>query len=562
MSNFCYRLAETFKGFFLLSFFTLVLACASNQKVIYDARFQEDLDKMPIPIPEETKPGEYFDHLYNKSVRYAHHVFDIPGWGRALGQVFGANTAKQAENINAWDEVPDSSWFTNRIGRSPLSTEKIRAGAKTSAGPDTSNPWTIIRGKTDGVSAGFTIKDSLGDMYFIKFDPPGHQELSSAAETISSLILHSAGYNVPAYYVLSVPLNIFELSKKAKIRGKYGVKRKMTDNDLAFILKKVESNDRGYSRISASKALEGRPIGPFMYEGKRGDDANDRINHQHRRELRGYPVFGAWLNNTDLRFQNTLDMYIGKPGSGYVRHNMLDFGTSLGSAGYRGKTKNTGYEALVDYSEIGKNIVSFGFREPYWVNVQKTKFKSVGIFESTIFDPLKWRTQYGNLAFDFMTNRDAFWATKIIMKFNDEHISTIVREAKYSNPDAEKYVIDTLKQRRDKIGKTWFSRITPLDEFSLIKNLGKWQLTFTDLAVQGKLVSNKTRRYKINGQDNHNLRVNSRGVGVINFNKSALVEENTVKLDIMENEAFVGKGVSVNIVCRQTTCIIAGISRL
>ena len=567
MSKHYYHLAEICKCFLLLILSIALFSCATKTSMVLDARFQKDLDKTPIPIPEETEPGEFWDHLYNKSFRHLYRMIDIPAWSRSFGYKAGIIDEKQAENVNAWDEVPDSTWFTNRIGKFQLSVDEIKTGAKSKPGPDISKSWQVIQGKSNGVTAGFTIKDVRGDMYFVKFDPPKLQEIASAAEIISSLILHSAGYNVPAYYALSVPLDIFILSNQAKIKGKYGVKRKMTDNDLKSILKNIETDDQGLARVSASLALEGHPIGPFLYEGTRKDDINDKIAHQHRRELRGYSVFGAWLNNSDLRFQNTLDMYIGKPGKGYVQHNMLDFGTSLGAAGNSGKTLNTGYEALLDYSEIGKNLASLGFREPYWMNVKKSEFSSVGIFESDIFDPLRWRTQYNNLAFDLMTDRDAFWAAKIIMKFHDEFVTAIVKEAKYSNPKAEVYMIETLKQRRDKIGKAWFKRTTPLDDFSLQKRDNKWVLHFIDLAVKYNLALSKDRTYDTHINEKSNkLRVDPEGNGSLIINEMSGNELNqpitiNIQFNVKHRGEKIGKGVITSVVCQKSDCVISGLKR-
>ena len=40
----------------------------------------------------------------------------------------GETVNVRAGNVNALDEVPDSSWFTNRLGRRPMTTEEIARG--------------------------------------------------------------------------------------------------------------------------------------------------------------------------------------------------------------------------------------------------------------------------------------------------------------------------------------------------------------------------------------------------------------------------------------------------
>src|SRR5580765_246636 len=49
----------------------------------------------------------------------------------------GRGTAEgaRAKNLNTVDEVPDSSWFTNRAGHRNLTTTEIAIGPDTTSGP-------------------------------------------------------------------------------------------------------------------------------------------------------------------------------------------------------------------------------------------------------------------------------------------------------------------------------------------------------------------------------------------------------------------------------------------
>jgi hypothetical protein len=64
------------------------------------------------------------------------------------------------------------------------------------------------------------------------------------------------------------------------------------------------------------------------------------------------------------------------------------------------------------------------------------------------------------------------------MGFTDSQIRAIVKTGQYSNPAAERYIADCLIARRDKIGRTYFARVLPLDRFEVRGGL----LTFEDLA--------------------------------------------------------------------------------
>ena len=68
----------------------------------------------------------------------------------------------RARNINTIDEVPDSSWFTNRIVARPVSVEEAVRGPVTGGGP-APGTWTVVHAKEAGFSPGFTIEDAAGD---------------------------------------------------------------------------------------------------------------------------------------------------------------------------------------------------------------------------------------------------------------------------------------------------------------------------------------------------------------------------------------------------------------
>ena len=81
----------------------------------------------------------------------------------------------RAKNINTIDEVPDSSWFTNRVGTRAITNEELVRGPNVGAPPDPSK-WVLIREKTSGAHPGFTAMDAKGETWFLEFDPPKFPE--------------------------------------------------------------------------------------------------------------------------------------------------------------------------------------------------------------------------------------------------------------------------------------------------------------------------------------------------------------------------------------------------
>jgi hypothetical protein len=64
----------------------------------------------------------------------------------------------RAMDVNTVDDLPDSSWFTNRIGQRTMSIDEIVRGPDSR--PSVSlDGWVVTAGKSAGVQPGFRVKD-------------------------------------------------------------------------------------------------------------------------------------------------------------------------------------------------------------------------------------------------------------------------------------------------------------------------------------------------------------------------------------------------------------------
>ena len=402
-----------------------------------------------------------------------------------------------AKNVDAFGEVPDCSWFTNRNGEKKMSLETVARGPHTGNGPDTTGEWKVIKAKTDGMSPGFWIEDSRGDRYIIKFDPLGYPELATGAEVISSKILYAAGYNVPENYVTVFNPAKVTLSDNVTFTDRRGRKRAMKRTDLYDIFSRIDQQADGMIRAHASKFIPGTPVGSFRFVGTRKDDPNDFIPHEHRRELRGLLVIGSWIQHYDNNLSNTFDSYIVENGRGYIKHYLIDFGGTFGASMYGPQPDNYGNEKVLDLPLIFARILSLGFYRKQWEQWDTIPYKSAGTWESKTFDPRKYRFNTPVESMENMTEQDAFWGAKIVMSFTDEQIDTLVTEGHYSDPEVQAYVAKILKERRDKIGRAYFSRLCPLDDFRLEEqHNGNIRLYFKDLAVKSNLADSGDIEYK------------------------------------------------------------------
>src|SRR6185503_17619870 len=145
----------------------------------------------------------------------------------------GDRTREKALDVSTIDEVPDSSWFENRIATRPMTTSEIAAGPNRTP---PSGPWTVTSGKTEGITPGLQMKDSTGQLYFVKFDPPAYPELGTGAEVISTKLLYAAGYHVPQNFIVIVGREEMQIAPNAPLRGSDGKAHPMTGRDLDALL--------------------------------------------------------------------------------------------------------------------------------------------------------------------------------------------------------------------------------------------------------------------------------------------------------------------------------------
>ena len=397
-----------------------------------------------------------------------------------LGNPGDPDMYRRAQSINTIDEVPDSSWFTNRIiGGPAMTADDVGRGPDTGKGP-APGQWTVSSGKSDGITPGFTIIDSAGDRWFIKFDPPDWREMMSGAEVTATKLFHAIGYHVPENHITRLTRDMLVLSERSTITADDGAERALTDGDIDRLLRMAAREADGSYRVVASKAVEGTPVGPFLYVGTRPDDPNDIVPHEHRRELRGLRVFAAWTNHVDTKAINSLDTLVQQDGRTIVRHHLIDFGSTMGSASIKPREFDEGHHYIFDKPETLKGILGLGFYIPRYHFIDYPDITAAGHFSAEGFDPPAWKPRVPNPAFRRARPDDTFWAARRVMAFTDDMIRAAVRTGAYSDPAAEKHIADTLMARRDAIGRAWLTDVNPVVDPSLD---GSGMLRFTNAAV-------------------------------------------------------------------------------
>ena len=451
-------------------------ACASYPSIEpWEYEPRPMADTLAIVEPEETAESLIYSQVHGVG----------EGVARVLNVRRLATGPPSAWNPDPFDEVVNSAWFVNRNATRPLAPEEIRRGSQTGTGPVA--PLTVTSIKSEGVSPGFNVEDANGQRWIFKFDPPDFPELASGAEVVATNLFWAAGYYTPENYIhyfdpadILLDDDLETVFAEDSVAVQYStdpdepqVRELTLDVFRRHLLDRYPRNPGGRIRALASKFLEGVPKGPFDYIGTRRDDPNDVIPHEHRRELRGMYAVAAWLNHTDVKAGNSLDMLIVSPRSpegedasriGYLRHNLIDFGSALGSSAVRPHDARHGTEYQFDGGAILLRTFTLGAYERPWQDIDEGSYPpSIGYYSVENYFPADWRSNMINPAFINRTARDGYWGAKLVMSFTDAQLDAAVAAGQYSSPEAAAYLLRGLEQRRDATGRHWFRQVSPLD---------------------------------------------------------------------------------------------------
>lgn len=464
-----------------------VLSCSKPARFPLRPALELDDDQRPFGPEPASYESPFAWDAANQTVFYP------------IARMLAVDPARRAVNVNALDEVPDSSWFTNRLGKGALTREQAANG---SCGPRRLDPnapdgtWLIDKGKDNGANPGFRIKvEGLGK-FMLKSDLQEEPERATGATAIATRIYYALGYFAPCDSIVYFRPSILRLKPGLTVTNNTGVTRPFDAAALARILTQA-SHRNGLVRMVSSEWLEGKPIGPYTYDGLRSDDPNDVIAHEDRRELRGARLVAAWLNHFDSREQNTLDVFIpdktpGRNGQGYVRHYIIDLGDCFGSAwSVDALSRQFGHAYLFDASYVAEDFVTLGAVERPWERARRVG-GVFNYFSARDFDPESWRGEYPNPAFGRMTESDAAWMARILAHFNDELVAAVVRVGAYDEPHT-RYLTETLIARRDAILKRYLTRLSPLSELRVVDGR---KLCGRDLARMARVVPQEPISYR------------------------------------------------------------------
>ena len=428
-----------------------LLACSGPRPFSTKPVLWDDDDRRPFsPQPEQSYVPLYWDGV--------DHIFFRP-----FARMWLLETGHPARNVNALDEVPDSSWFTNRLGRGPMTVEEIGRGPCTGPSPGEDQPWKVVGVKIDGANPGFRIKTRSGKVHVLKFDSLQQWGRASSGDVVGSRLYYAAGFHVPCNRIVHIRTEQLELPTE-EIKDPGG--KTLTRDRILELMGHLPREEDGTVRALASEFLPGKPLGPWEYSGTRGDDPNDVVNHEDRRELRGSRILGAWINHHDARSQNTLAMWVEHGRSlGHVEHYIIDWGDTLGGLlDWDSVSRRVGFTYYIDWGAMGADFITFGAIERPWERAHFGPAGPIwGYFDDREFVPEDWHVGYPNPAFSAMEEADGAWMARILSHLDDAALSAVVEEAQLFSPVVQDELERILRGRRDRILRRYLLRLSSLE---------------------------------------------------------------------------------------------------
>jgi hypothetical protein len=436
-------------------------SCAADQRRFpVRAPMLVDPDSAPFsPRPAKFVSPEIWDTVDNLAFEPLVHALSLSGIRRAI-------------NVNALDEVPDSSWFTNRVDQLAAAASASgdlapwTRGACAQPPPDFAGPWTVIGGKPNGANPGFLVEHVSGRRFLFKLDGGREGERPGAADVIGSRLYYVAGYYAPCNRIAFLDPATIRLSPTATAEDFVGDKIPFTQQMLIAALARGMRGPGNTVRGGLSELLEGKPLGPWTDFGTRPDDPNDVVPHEHRRELRGSYVLAALLSHYDAREQNSLDVWIsqGDSGAGFVRHYMLDFGDCFGSQSASDRVSRRRSHAYeLEWTLAFTELVTLGLLPRPWRNPSYGPGgATLGYYAAEPFDPERFRTAYPYGPLSRVTEADAAWGARILARIPVAALTATVAEAQLSSAVVRDALVRALLGRREQLLRRFLGKLSPL----------------------------------------------------------------------------------------------------
>jgi hypothetical protein len=381
-----------------------------------------------------------------------------------------------AKDVNSFDEVPPSTWYTPR-------DPDVGAMAR---GPDAvvppQPPFTVLADPPAALAGpGFSIRDARGAIYEIAFDPSDRPQMRTGALAVAARLMWALGFNAPPMTLVRARLEDFWIGTGAL-------------SEARTMLQSAAAPTDGFYRLAAIAWPSGKDLGPAPETGRRTDDPNDVIDHEDRRSLRALTVLASWLALSGFGPWKTIDRYLGSPGEGHVVHYVAGLDAALGAGNVVRITDPP--PRLPGGGSPFIRLLTLGLLRNPPPSITQVDVPAIGGLADRV-DPGHFDLPVPYAPAERVQAADGYWAARRIAQLTPAHIALAVEAGKFSDGRARDMMQHALESRAQDMIRYWYSRVVPL---RLVSFIGPW-LTMRDEAAALDLVSPNVTEYRLDFLD-------------------------------------------------------------
>lgn len=384
----------------LVSALTATMACGRSHPRFADRPVVWEVgDDKPCAVPHVRPflPALYYSNIYVR---------------REAVELLDPRRPPEAADINAYDEVPRSSWFE---------PERVGLDGYRVVGPPQPPLHAVDQPASSRLEDARVVVDARGVFYELLGDVPRRPEMRTAASAIASRLVYALGYRTPEVW--------------------------------------ITTEERG-QRVAAMRWPVGIDVGATFGGLTTPDDPNDVLPHPDRRTLRALGTVTAWIAMSELRPGTLRDVYVGSPGQGHVQHWIVGLDGALGVAALQNLEESS------DPDEPGGSplysLYTLGLSPKPDPAPPTTRWPAVGHMSADVeassyaprppFEPL-----------DRVRAEDRYWIAKRIAGVNEEMVHAAVGAGQIGDPEARAWIEETLRARQHHVVANGFGATTPCD---------------------------------------------------------------------------------------------------
>ena len=189
--------------------------------------------------------------------------------------------------------------------------------------------------------------------------------MATGSEVVAAKLFWAVGYHTAEYHIAQLVPSNLEIGPDTKITPPGETKRKMHQGDIAWLLSRADREPDGSYRVIAARRRPAARSGASASRHARRRSQRRRPARASPRAARLFRVRGlAESRRCEGHQLAVVAHYRERPS--FIRHYLLDFGSTLGSAAIGRREGWEGSSRSSRRGDIVKRALAFGLKIPVW----------------------------------------------------------------------------------------------------------------------------------------------------------------------------------------------------